>query len=211
LLAALVSAPAFGQIASPPEDVPTPPPEPPLPAIRAMLGMRVAEVNPSAIREYGLVVQQGALITALLRASPAERAGLPLGGVIVALDGQRIDAPEDMARVVQAAQPGQEVEIKYYEGARLFRKTITLVPYLGLPKVTAPPPPAPDNDASPLDVPPTPSPTPSLAKLAETVGELQAEVRQLQQDIQRLQELVAQLVQQQTTQPAPAEVTGEKR
>jgi hypothetical protein len=211
LAMALVSDPAVGQNAPPPEDVPAPAPEPPLPAHRAMLGIRVADVNSSAVREYGLVVQQGALITALLRGSPAERAGLPLGGVIVALDGQRIDAPEDMLRVVRAAKPGQEVEVKYYEGARLFRKTIALVPYLGTPSETPTPPPAPAprGDARSLDVPPPP--TPSLAEFSRTVAELQAEVRQLQQEIEQLRKMVSQLVEQQATKPAQAGVTGEEQ
>ena len=82
---------------------------------------------PGGLR-FPSIVPQGALITSLVPGSPADRAGLPIGGIIVAFDGQRIESPEDLASLVRAASPGQKVELQYVQANRLFRKTVQLAP-----------------------------------------------------------------------------------
>ena len=72
-------------------------------------------------------VRRGAIITAIKPGSPAANADLPLGAVIVAIDGKRVDSSEDLVSAIRAVRPGQEVELTYYEGDRLSRKPIRLV------------------------------------------------------------------------------------
>jgi hypothetical protein len=131
------------------------------------LGVRVSPVTEEAIRAHQLVVRRGALITAVERDSPADRAGLPLGGVIVALDGRRIDSPDDLVQATRAARAGQEVELTFYQGDRLARRKVQLagvqapalltVPGSAAPAPRAPAPPAPAPLDEPL-IPPAPSP-----------------------------------------------------
>ena len=77
---------------------------------------------------YGLAARRGALITQIRPGSPADRAGLPLNGLIVMVDGRRIDSADDLVAFIRAARPGQEVEMGYYEGDVLRRKTVRLGP-----------------------------------------------------------------------------------
>src|SRR5262249_48657463 len=82
----------------------------------ASLGIMVDEMNDEARTAYGLTVRRGALITSVKPDSPADRAGLPVGGLVVAFDGRRIDSPDDLVGAIRSARPGQEVELGYYQG-----------------------------------------------------------------------------------------------
>lgn len=95
---------------------------------RPSLGVTVVPLSEEARRAHGIAVRQGVVIESLRPGSPADRAGLPIGGVIVAVDGRRIGSPEDLIASVRGGYSGQEVEISYYEGNRLFRKSIRLSP-----------------------------------------------------------------------------------
>ena len=93
---------------------------------RASLGISVDRVTDEARREAGAPSLRGALIASVKRGSPAEQAGLPLNGVIVRLDSREITSGDDVVSAIKAAQPGQEVEVTYFDRGRLFRKVVRL-------------------------------------------------------------------------------------
>jgi hypothetical protein len=51
---------------------------------------------------------------------------LPVGGVIVQVDGRSINSDDDLIAAIRAARPGQEIELTYYDGDRLGRKSVRL-------------------------------------------------------------------------------------
>lgn len=57
--------------------------------------------------------QQGAMVDRVYRDSPAEEAGLQRGDYIISVDGQRINSPQDLVRVISRMDPGSDVEIEY--------------------------------------------------------------------------------------------------
>ncbi len=95
---------------------------------RATLGVRV--VSPTERRQPSatLGITRGAVIYSIQPGSAAARHGLPLGGVIVAVDGRRISSPTDLVRELSTARVGQTVELNYYLGLRQYRKRVTLGP-----------------------------------------------------------------------------------
>ena len=95
---------------------------------RASLGITVTPLTEEARARYGITVRRGALISAVRAGTPADRAGLPVGGVVVAVDGKRIESSDELIALIRAAQPGDEMELSYYQGDRLARKTIRLSP-----------------------------------------------------------------------------------
>lgn len=123
---------------APPRAEPPPALRPPLPveelapqpklASRATLGISVLPITPEAQERYGLTVSRGALIASVRGGSPADLAGLPIGGAIVAIDGRRIDDADELTALMQTLRGGQEVELSYYQGSRLFRKSVRLAP-----------------------------------------------------------------------------------
>ncbi|MHB8953963.1 MAG: PDZ domain-containing protein [Pirellulaceae bacterium] len=125
-----VDTEVVGDLAEPSADLWAPPP--PAPRERAYsrptLGISVVDVSDLMRRRFGVTVNYGAVITQVHEGSAAARAGLPLGGVIVAVNGKRIGSANDILTLIQAFRPGDEVELTYFEGDRLGRKKVRLVP-----------------------------------------------------------------------------------
>ena len=86
----------------------------------ASLGITVGQTGGSPAR------RRGAYISAVKPGSPAAIAGLPVGGVIVQVDGRSINSDDDLIAAIRAARPGQEIELTYYDGDRLGRKSVRL-------------------------------------------------------------------------------------
>lgn len=95
---------------------------------RASLGVSVVELTQQARQTYGVTATRGALVASVRAGGPADRVGIPVGAVIVAIDGTRISSPDEVVELVSASRPGQELEVSYYRGATLTRKTVRLSP-----------------------------------------------------------------------------------
>ena len=128
----------------PPSDLPAPPAaENPLPrdaslppdtgapaagGSRGSLGITVLPLTEEARATYGVPVRRGALITAVRADSPADRAGMPIGGVVVSIDGRKVDTADDLVNAIRDARAGQDVELGYYQGNQFARKVVRLAP-----------------------------------------------------------------------------------
>jgi membrane-associated protease RseP (regulator of RpoE activity) len=135
---------------SPPSETPAVDPATDLTAGRASLGIQVVPLNDETRLQYGVrsAARQGAVIVAVKPGSAADGAGLPIGGVVVSIDGGLVKNSDDLVEAISAARPGQEVELRYYQGDRVFTKSVRLAPAAARGVVTAPPRPG-MNLASP--------------------------------------------------------------
>jgi serine protease Do len=79
--------------------------------VRGYLGVAVRPVTPDAAEAAGLTEQKGAVIESVVEGSPAERAGVRKGDVIVAVDSQVIAAPPELTRRIAGTPPGTRVEL----------------------------------------------------------------------------------------------------
>jgi len=84
--------------------------------IRPWLGVGLYTVDQYAVLRYNLAVDKGALITEVAVPSPAAKAGIQAGDVIVEFDDQEIADVSDLLRVLYSAQIGQEVAITFWRG-----------------------------------------------------------------------------------------------
>ena len=129
---------------APPESPLADPLLPPAPGGgRATLGISVVPLTPETRGQYEVraTARQGAVIHSVKAGSPADLAGLPIGGVIVSIDGQLVRTPDDLADAVSAGRPGQEVELRYMlEGDRVVTKNVRLAPAAASAIVPAPRP-----------------------------------------------------------------------
>ncbi len=73
------------------------------------IASRAAFVESSV--EKGLRIPIGALVESVAPGSPAERAGLKPGDLVVAFESERVEYPEQLGRWVTASRPGTPVEI----------------------------------------------------------------------------------------------------
>ncbi len=84
--------------------------------IRPWLGVVLFTVDQSAALRYSLAVNQGALVTEVARNSPADKAGLEPGDVIVGFGNKEIANTQDLIQAIHDSQIGQEEEITFWRG-----------------------------------------------------------------------------------------------
>ena len=77
---------------------------------RGWLGVSIQDVDRNLAESFGLDRPRGALIAQVGRESPAERAGLQSGDVIVAFDDEPIETSADLPHIVGLIAPGSRVE-----------------------------------------------------------------------------------------------------
>ncbi len=90
------------------------------------LGVDITTLTPALRQQYGFTPTSGAVILSVVSGSPASKAGLVEGDVIVNIDGTAITSSDDLQKVVQAAKAGQSVSITYYVGDSKRTTTATL-------------------------------------------------------------------------------------
>jgi S1-C subfamily serine protease len=82
----------------------------------AFLGVDITTLTPALRQQYGFTPTQGAVVLSVVPGSPADKAGLKQGDVIVNINGSAVTTAEDLQKIVQNAKPGQSVAITYYVG-----------------------------------------------------------------------------------------------
>ena len=78
---------------------------------RGWLGVTIQEVNEDLSRSFKLDKPHGALVSSVNEKGPAQAAGLKSGDIIVALDGNTIDASADLPQLVGAVPPGKSAKL----------------------------------------------------------------------------------------------------
>ncbi len=77
---------------------------------RSWLGVAIQDMNEDLARSFKLSQKSGALITEVSKNSPAERAGLKKGDVIISFDGKQVSDVADLRNRVAMFSPGKQVE-----------------------------------------------------------------------------------------------------
>jgi len=76
--------------------------------VRGWLGVSVEEVTPDNAKG----VTKGALVSEVMKASPAEKAGIKKGDIIIAIDGDPVQNTAAMRFQVSEVMPGNTVKVK---------------------------------------------------------------------------------------------------
>ena len=100
--------------------------------VQALLGVRVVTLSERIRRERQIPPRSGALVIQIEPGSPADKEGLLMGAVIVAVDSVRIETSDDLIDLVSRAEPGKTVEVSYYVGEQMYRKAYRLAPLLAV-------------------------------------------------------------------------------
>ncbi len=88
--------------------------------VRPWIGIRYVLLNEKIAKENNLSVDYGALIVrgnrrgalAIVPESPAEKAGLAEGDIILEFDGQKIDEKHNLSKIIMRHSPGDKVKLK---------------------------------------------------------------------------------------------------
>jgi len=79
--------------------------------VRGFLGVAVRPVTPEISESSGLKEPTGVVIENVVEGSPAEKAGIQKGDVIVAVNDQPVAAPQELTRRIVGTAPGTRVQI----------------------------------------------------------------------------------------------------
>lgn len=90
---------------------------------RGLLGVSTQDLTQELVNVFKLQNKQGAVITRIDNESPAEKAGLEPGDVIIAANTQAVKNSQDIRNIVGLLQIGDEVVIDYFHGNE--RKSVT--------------------------------------------------------------------------------------
>lgn len=97
---------------------------------QGFLGIQGQDVSPALAAANGLSVQSGVLIAGFASdtagQSPAQQAGLQVGDVIIAINGQTINNSADLAAVDAGQAPGTHLRVTYVRGSSQQTVTLTL-------------------------------------------------------------------------------------
>ena len=80
--------------------------------IRGKIGVSVGDVPRESVTDLGLKQRSGALVATVTKDSPASKAGIEPGDVIVAFNGKPVTNRDDLIRMVTGTKPGTTVPVK---------------------------------------------------------------------------------------------------
>ena len=93
---------------------------------RGWLGVRIQEVTKEIAEVEKLKKPAGALVASVGENSPADKAGIKAGDIILEFDGKRIDTMRTLPKVVANTKVGKSVELKVWRNKKSITKRLTL-------------------------------------------------------------------------------------
>ena len=93
---------------------------------RGWLGVRIQQVTKEIADVEKLNNTEGALVASVGVNSPAEKAGLKAGDIILKFDGKKIDTMRALPKLVSNTEVGKNVELKIWRNKKLITKKLTL-------------------------------------------------------------------------------------
>ena len=93
---------------------------------RGWLGVRIQEVTKEIAEVEKLKKPEGALVASVGENSPADKAGIKAGDIILEFDGKKIDTMRTLPKVVANTKVGKSVQLKIWRNKKLITKRLTL-------------------------------------------------------------------------------------
>ena len=93
---------------------------------RGWLGVRIQEVTKEIAEVEKLEKPEGALVASVSENSPADKAGIKAGDIILVFDGKRIDTMRTLPKVVAQTKVGKRVILEIWRNQKLISKKVLL-------------------------------------------------------------------------------------
>ena len=93
---------------------------------RGWLGVRIQVVTKEIADVEKLEEVAGALVASVSEGSPAGKAGVKAGDIILEFDGKKVDAMRRLPKLVAQTQVGKRVKVKIWRNQKLISKTVLL-------------------------------------------------------------------------------------
>ena len=93
---------------------------------RGWLGVRIQEVTKEIADVEKLEKPAGALVASVSEKSPASRAGIKAGDIILEFDGKKVDTMRTLPKLVAQTKVGKSVLVKIWRNQKLISKKVLL-------------------------------------------------------------------------------------
>jgi serine protease Do len=93
---------------------------------RGYIGISLRPVDEVSAKSLKLEKVIGALVDDILKDSPAEKAGIEPGDVILELDGKPVNSSNDLQSLVAQRRAGDKVNLKIWRDGKSITKSVTL-------------------------------------------------------------------------------------
>ncbi|MES4786225.1 MAG: hypothetical protein C4294_10800, partial [Nitrospiraceae bacterium] len=94
--------------------------------IRGWLGVSIQEPSPDLAQQFGVAEPSGVLVSEVLEDSPAKRAGIERGDVILEYDGRLIENPTQLRNAVARTAVGKKTTVKLIRDRRMRTLDVTV-------------------------------------------------------------------------------------
>jgi len=91
---------------------------------RGWFGVSIQEMTPELAKSFGLNENKGALVAEVLPGSPAEKAGIERGDVIVSFDGKEVTESKGLPQIVASTPVGKSVTVKVWRDGKTLDRQV---------------------------------------------------------------------------------------
>ena len=92
----------------------------------AFLGVQLSDLTPELRAHFGVPEDAGVMVGKLVDDSPALRAGLEVGDIVTAVDGEPVASAPALARAVRGREDGDTVMLEVWRDGRMQKLGVTL-------------------------------------------------------------------------------------
>jgi len=93
---------------------------------RGFLGVQLTPLTPELRTHFGVAEDTGVMVSRVESGGPAEAAGIQVGDILTAVDGERVDGPRPLARAVRSKKEGDLVDVELYREGAMHSYTVSV-------------------------------------------------------------------------------------
>jgi serine protease Do len=91
---------------------------------RGWFGVSIQEITPELAKSFGLKDGKGALVAQVIPGSPAEKAGIEQGDVIIEFDGKQVSESKDLPQIVASTPVGKSAMVKLLRNGKALDRQV---------------------------------------------------------------------------------------
>ncbi len=93
---------------------------------RGRIGVVIQEVTKELADSFGLAKPHGALVNAVEKGGPADKAGVEVSDIILKFDGKNVNSSSDLPRIVGGTKPGSKASLQVWRKGSTKDLTVTV-------------------------------------------------------------------------------------